>query len=105
MKKQACSIPPLMAEMCPTCPFREGSPYEGLRTELTISALSDASRICHSTGSNGIHKRTGKPPKLCRGARTVQLNYFAATGFISAPTDAAFAAKWKEMQDENRRLG
>lgn len=89
---------PVAAARCATCPFRPGSPYESLAPTLVQSALSKASRICHSTGSdNAINRRTGKPPALCRGARDIQLAVFAATGFIAEATDAAWAAKRKEM--------
>jgi hypothetical protein len=65
---------------------------------LAVSALDTASRICHSTGSNNaIHKRTGKPEQLCRGARDIQLQVLAGMGVISAPTDEAWAAKCQEM--------
>lgn len=84
--------------MCATCPFREGSPYAHLKPILEMSAVTDASRICHSTGKgNAINRHTGKPERLCRGARDRQLQMFASTGFISEPTDAAWAAKCREM--------
>jgi hypothetical protein len=90
------SIPVLKA-MCATCPFRDGSPYAYLVTELTKSALSAASRVCHSTGSSAINRRTGKRPRLCRGARDIQLRYFRAVGFIDAATDEAWEKKRKEL--------
>ena len=83
--------------MCATCPFRKGSKYECLRPELEASALTEASRICHSTGSNGIHHRTGKPERLCRGARDSQIKMFHALNFIEAPTDEAWNKKRKEL--------
>jgi hypothetical protein len=82
---------------CATCPFRPGSKYAALAPQLAACALTDASRICHSTGSNAITRRTGKPSRLCRGARDVQLRAFHATGFITAPTDAAWQAKCKAL--------
>lgn len=89
---------PVMLDMCATCPFRHGSPYKYLCADLTASALSEASRICHSTGSNnGINQRTGKPRRLCRGARDVQLRYFHTLGFIEAATDEAWEKKCQEM--------
>jgi hypothetical protein len=89
---------PLLKAMCATCPFREGSKYAYLVPDLTDSALTEASRICHSTGSNnGINHRTGKPPMLCRGARNVQLNVWFHIGFIESPTDEAWDKKCKEM--------
>lgn len=89
---------PVLAAMCGTCPFRDGSPYADLRESLSDSALQNASRICHSTGSNAINHRTGKKPRLCRGARDVQLRFFAAIKFIAAPTDEAWDSKCAEMK-------
>lgn len=78
---------------CATCPFRLGSPYTYLRPALEASACTEASRVCHSTGSNnGINHRTGFPPHLCRGARDLQLELFAALGVIEEPTDMAWDA-------------
>lgn len=84
--------------MCATCPFRAGSPYANLAEHLTLSALSEGSRICHQTGTNGIGGRTGKAPRLCRGARDAQINLFVALGFLDAPTDEAWAAKLKQIE-------
>lgn len=89
---------PVMKGQCLTCPFKDGSKYGHLQTYLAMSALSEASRICHSTGSNnGINRRTGIKPHLCRGARDLQLKFFATIGFISTPTDEAWETKCKEM--------
>ncbi len=98
--KRSISKMPVRAEMCSTCPFRDGvdEKYSDLRPMLTISALSEASRICHQTGTNNaFHARTGKPPVLCRGARDVQLRLFHSIGFIEEPTDEAWAAKRNEL--------
>lgn len=85
---------PIQQVMCGTCPFRTGSKYTFLAADLGASALTHSSRICHSTGSNnGINRRTGKPPALCRGARDLQLRYFAHAGFIEAPTDEAWVGE------------
>lgn len=91
---------PLMPAMCATCPFREGvaKKYSQLRATLSVSALREASRICHSTGKdNAFHADTGKPERLCRGARDLQLTYFHRIGFIAAATDEAWAAKCREL--------
>jgi len=65
-----------------------------------MSALTEASRICHSTGSNNaINSRTGKPPAICRGARDLQLKFFVATGFLDAPTDAAWNKKLRLVRE------
>lgn len=89
---------PVRPQMCATCPFRKGSPYAYLATDLAQSALETGSRICHGTGANNaLHKHTGKPEQLCRGARDVQLQVFASIGFISEATDEAWADKCHEM--------
>jgi len=88
---------------CATCPFRPGSKYAALAPELAMSALSNSSRICHSTGSNAINQRTGKPPRLCRGARDIQLAAFHSTGFIDAPTDQAWQAKVEALGIDKRK--
>jgi len=72
--------------------------YRDLAASLAVSALSQASRICHSTGANNaINRRTGKPPRICRGARDVQLEALAALGFLDAPTDQAWDRKRREL--------
>jgi hypothetical protein len=87
-----------MKEKCATCPFRKDSQYRYLATDLAKSALSEGSRICHNTGSNNaINRRTGKPASLCRGARDIQLEVFAAAGFIREATDDAWQEKCIEM--------
>lgn len=88
---------PVNRRMCATCPWRSGSPYAHLREQLQDSALREGSRICHSTGSNAINERTGKPSAICRGARQEQLKFFHRMGFISKPTDAAWVAKAKQL--------
>lgn len=89
---------PTRSTKCPTCPFRAGSPYAYLAHSLAESALTEASRICHSTGSgNAINHRTGIKPLLCRGARDVQLKHWARLRVIEAPTDAAWAKKCREL--------
>lgn len=89
---------PVCHEMCATCPFRPNSPYHYLAQGLAECALTQKSRICHSTGTNNaINKRTGKPEQLCRGARDIQLQCFAAIGFIEAATDEAWAKKREEL--------
>lgn len=86
--------------MCSTCPFSKDSAeeYKAVRGVLGERILSQASHICHQTGSNNaFHRRTGKQPTLCRGARNVQLAAFRATGFIAAATDEAWNVKCVEM--------
>jgi hypothetical protein len=90
---------PVQKVSCATCPWREGSPYADLRESLEQSALSEASRICHSTGSNNaINRRTGKPPMLCRGARDYQLQVLAGIGFLDEPTDDAWERKRQQLK-------
>ena len=97
------ALAPTCKEMCATCPFRAGSKYSNLAGPLALSALSEASRICHSTGSNNaINRRTGRRPMLCRGARDVQIRLFHAIGFLPEPTDAAWAEKLKNIKRSKR---
>lgn len=94
-------LPPVRPQQCETCPFRPGvdNKYAMLAPYLAQSALSEASRICHNTGSNNaFHRRTGKPSLLCRGARDIQLKVFADCGFIEAATDEAWEKKWNEVK-------
>lgn len=84
---------PVRKTMCPTCPFRRGSPTEFLRPELELSARTEASRICHSTGEdNAFHKSTGLPDHICRGARDIQLEQFCQMNVIAEPSDEAWNA-------------
>lgn len=101
MLKMKRSDSPLRETMCATCPFRPDSKYAPLAVELAASALTDASRICHSTGSNAINRRTGIKPHLCRGARDIQLKVFHGMGIISAPTDEAWNER-RAMQGFNQ---
>lgn len=91
--------------MCKTCPFRPGSPYAYLADTLAESALSAASRICHSTGGrNAIHpKGTGKPARVCRGARDLQLRLMTALKVIDAPTDAAWSKAFARAKQRSRK--
>jgi hypothetical protein len=83
--------------MCATCPWREGSPHADLIPLLEASAIGQASRICHSTGQSIFYGKTGKPERLCRGARNVQLHFLHRIGFLPEPTDAAWTRKCREM--------
>lgn len=92
------AILPVQPEKCATCPFRPHSKYAHLAADLADSAVTKASRICHSTGANNaINRQTGRPPMLCRGARDIQLEVFAALGVISEATDEAWQATCREM--------
>lgn len=78
--------------MCGTCPFRPGSKYSNLAPMLSRAAL-ESTRICHSTGSNAINRRTGKPIAACAGARKIALKAVTAAGIIPEPTEAAWQAE------------
>jgi hypothetical protein len=86
-----------MKTHCASCPFLPGSEYADLVPHLIQCALTASSRICHCTGTNGVKGKTGKPERLCRGARDVQLQVFFRMGYISAPTDEAWDAKVEEI--------
>lgn len=62
--------PPVMKEMCATCPFRDGSPYAELATHLAGEAMTSGSRICHSTGSNAINGQARPALPWCQRRAT-----------------------------------
>jgi hypothetical protein len=96
---------PVQESMCATCPWRNGSPYACLAKSIGKSALTESNRVCHSTGTSAIYPNgTGKALKFCRGARNLQLAFFAASGFISAPTDEAWYAKLEEMRANGSKI-
>jgi hypothetical protein len=99
-------LPPVQTAMCKTCPFRDDEhALLIVRDHCALSALTECSRECHSTGGGdqSLHgpKRWVKT-KLCRGARDLQLHYFHVIGFLSEPTDAAWSEKWGELQKSKR---
>lgn len=87
---------PVMKKKCATCPFREGSKYACLAPEIAELSLREG-RICHSTGTNDLKGDTGKPDRICRGSRDLQLQVFVGLGFLPEATDAAWNAKAEEM--------
>lgn len=92
---------PIRKSMCSTCPFRPDG-WTEVRPLLEQRALTERTPICHSTGK-ALKLDNGERLKAhaCRGARNLQLEFFHRIGFLSAPTDAAWAAKLDEMQKEN----
>ena len=79
----------VMAAVCKTCPFGPKGDH-GVRANVERRVLTKGSQICHSTGwPQGTH--------LCRGARDLQLTVFYRLGFLSTPTDEAWAAKRAEL--------
>ena len=48
-KSKRCNLP-VRETMCATCPFKEGSKYALLKDDILKSAMTEATRICHSTG-------------------------------------------------------
>lgn len=87
---------PVMAQMCPTCPFRKQG-YTCVRELLTDRALKQGTPVCHSTGPAPLAKRVHKQRHACRGARDLQLQVFAARGFLEAATDAAWEKQARAM--------
>jgi len=82
--------------MCATCPFRQEG-WTHVRDLLQERALNEATPICHSTGSKPLSKRLKKTAHACRGARNLQLQVFAAIGFLEAATDEAWEQKCIEL--------
>lgn len=102
MKRRQIKPLPVCEVMCGSCPFRPGSPYAYLMDELSACSLENASRVCHSTGSSAINRRTGKPPRICRGTRDIQLQVFHRLGVIAAPTDEAWADAVAAINRKNK---
>lgn len=98
--KEDLSIKP-RPTMCATCPYRPGSKYAHLQDKLTMSAMSEASRICHSTGpANAVNANPKQPARICRGSRDIQLKLMTAFRIIDEPTDAAWDRAWEAMKKE-----
>ncbi len=95
VRRRDKKVLPVRDRMCATCPFHEAG-WTHVRDFLKARALSEASPICHSTGKSLV-KCEGKA-QVCRGARNYQIEYFYHIGFLSAPTDAAWAAKLAEIE-------
>jgi len=91
MRTRNCAGMPVMLARCKSCPFGM-PPSDSLRRSIE-ARLMEVSQTCHSTGV--VY---GKPDThLCRGARDLQLALFHRIGFLAEPTDAAWAAKAKEV--------
>jgi len=77
---------PVMAHCCASCPFGEhGDPRVKKSVVSRLLTLSH-SQICHHPALHGKRET-----HLCRGARDFQLNLLHRMGFLSEPTDEAFA--------------
>lgn len=83
---------------CATCPFRRKG-WTEVREFLSMRALNEATPVCHSSGPDALKRGRHwlRESHACRGARDLQLRLFAGIGFISEATDAAWAAKAKEL--------
>jgi hypothetical protein len=88
---------PVMPVQCATCPFRDDG-WTEVRSLLIERALNEASPICHSTGPEALTKAQHKRPRICRGARLVQAEFFHRIGFLSEPTIEAWEAKANELK-------
>lgn len=93
MKPRDVSLMPIMQAMCKTCPFGPGG-SRAVRRSVEARIFTTASQTCHSS------RRTlyGRDTRLCRGARNEQIAFFHRLGFLPEPTDAAWSAKWAEIQ-------
>lgn len=88
-----------MKRKCKTCPFRKDAEKTwrdggALRARIERDVLTHSSQTCHSTG---VAIGKDHDTHLCRGARDLQLQFFCALGLLSAPTDEAWAAKFREL--------
>lgn len=93
-KPRRKKVLPVRGRMCKTCPFHAAG-WTHIQDLLKERALTEASPICHSTGKS-LTRCEGKA-QICRGARNFQIEIFYRMGFLSAPTDAAWAAKVDEL--------
>lgn len=76
---------------CHTCPFNPDGVRE-IRTSVEQRCLTKASQLCHGTDNK----------TLCRGARDFQLMIFHRLGFLTEPTDKAWAARMVEVLLDKR---
>lgn len=92
-RKRNWNDAPVMKAKCKTCPFGPNGDPHTRQAVLRLVASFRGSQRCHHP------VLIGKPEThLCRGARDVQLNILHHMGVLDTPTDAAFTAKWKELQ-------
>lgn len=93
---------PVRKTMCATCPFRPDG-WTEVRPLLEGRAMY-STPICHSTGK-ALTRHDGEKLKAhaCRGARNQQLAFFHGIGFLAEATDAAWAAKWEELQAKKKQ--
>lgn len=82
---------PVMPAMCASCPFGPNG-NRTLANAVLGRTLLQASQRCHHPRLQG-----GPETHLCRGARDAQLTVLHRMGLLDEPTDAAFAAKSKEL--------
>jgi hypothetical protein len=89
----------VMDRQCPTCPFRNSKQaWIEVRGLLIERALTEATPICHSTGTIvSPAKRLFKESRICRGARDLQLQVFCSAGVLSEPTDEAWERAQKAL--------
>jgi hypothetical protein len=85
---------PVMKQQCATCPFGPNGDPRTCSGVIERSVRLNSSQICHHPSLHGKRET-----HLCRGARDLQLKLLTAFGAISAPTDEAFSAKRKELQE------
>lgn len=87
-------------KQCATCPFRDApAALTCVRSLLEYRAIHEATPICHSSGPGALKEaHKSRPARACRGARDLQLQFFHRIGFLAEATDAAWAAKAKEMK-------
>jgi hypothetical protein len=86
---------------CRLCPWQkslgilgEDPLGEQMMGQLQAQVLLEKSQICHAPALVGMPET-----KICRGARDYQIAFFCAIGFLSEPTDQAWAAKMREVGD------
>lgn len=83
--------PPVMPQMCKSCPFRDDGGALSLcpevRARIHSYLLDGQNHLCHSPQLAG-----GKPTHICRGGRDWQLEMWFRMRIIDTPTDEALEA-------------
>jgi hypothetical protein len=95
MRPQKSSNMPVMPKQCATCVFAvcpDGSWLNPELAKMVEGRMMSYSQICHHPRLYGK-----KETHLCRGTRDRQIQILYQMGFLSEPTDAAWAAKRGEL--------
>lgn len=84
---------PVQPTLCKTCPFASTNPIElspKRYNEIYQNVVKfEGNHLCHSVNNE----------KICRGGRDIQIKIARAFGWISEPTNEAFEAEMKRVNE------